>query len=115
MILRSQILYSPAFFFGDAEWGPLVGLPKSRYRLSESALPEELEDEEDVRDDTLLIDLERDLDGDPMDRARPSLGEPDLDLEKELEEPERDLERDRLDPLELALGFGLGKKETILS
>lgn len=107
-----------------------AGLPRSLYRLSESALPEELEEDEEVRDDTLLIDGDRDLDGDldfaDGDRTDRDLLERlcDRDLEKELEEAERDREwdadreRERLDALELALGalgFGLGqmKKELL--
>lgn len=85
-----------------------MGLPKSRYRLSESALPEVLEDDDDVREDTLLTDRDRETEA--MDRDRPILSAPDRDLE-ELDDPVKDCdrERDRLDPLVLPLtGLPLG-------
>ena len=95
--------YSPAFFFGE-------GPPRSLYRLSESALPEEFDEEEDVREEMLLAERDRERE---TELAECDLADPDLDLEKVLEEPEREPERDRdrLDPLELMLcAFGLGLK-----
>ena len=83
--------------------------------MSESALPDELDEDEEVRDEMLLAecDLERET-----ELAECDLADPERDLEKELEEPEREPERDleRLDPLELALcafGFGLRTNKII--
>ena len=99
--------YPPVFFFGE-------GPPRSLYRLSESALPEEFDEEEEVREEMLLAEWEREREAEVAERDR---ADPDRDLEKEVEEPEREpvRDRDRLDPLELALcAFGLGLKIIII-
>lgn len=67
-------------------------LPRSLYRLSESALPIELDEEREVCEEALLADP----DLEPRDLERETeVPERDPDREEELEEPERDLEPER--------------------
>lgn len=62
-------------FCAGSALGFLEGLPKSRYKCSESALPaEELEELLDLE----LAELDRDWDLEREDVARPRLLEPDL-------------------------------------
>lgn len=54
-----KMQYQPVFFLGEGEVVAREGLPRSRYRLSESALPDELDEEVEEWEDTLLAECDR--------------------------------------------------------